>query len=330
MGLLEKVEKKNAVAASSPAPLKKKQQKKQAIKHAVKKKASPAHVAEPAIEKPSPAPQQVVTMKDLKALIEQRLKTTPPEPTNYGTSPVSGKLASGKARADPWERLPSGIPGLDEIMEGGFRKNTVTLIVGGAGSGKSILSMQYLVHGIEKHKETGVYISFEESKEKILSEFKRFGWDLEKKVKDKKLIILQYTPEQVGDVLKAGGGIIRDTIESIHAKRLVIDSLTAFSLLYKDELSRRKACLQLFESLARWDMTTLMTEEKDVDPDKQISSETEFSVDGVILLYHIRKGDIRERAIEVIKLRGTNHATKLFPVRIDNHGLIVYPEGTVF
>ncbi|MAG47612.1 hypothetical protein CL617_03325 [archaeon] len=228
------------------------------------------------------------------------------------------------------DRVATGIPGLDEVMEGGLRKHTVNIIGGGAGSGKSICSMQYLVNGIENYKENGVYISFEESENRILEDYEGFDWKLKDKIKNKQLAILNYSPEQVNKVLEAGGGVIRDTVDAIKAKRLVIDSVTAFSLLYNSGLERRKALLQLFEAIGKWGVTAMLIAEQEEDPDQHHASTIEFEVDGVILLYNIRKGDIRERSLEVFKMRATQHAGRIFPMRIDESGITIYPKETVF
>lgn len=228
------------------------------------------------------------------------------------------------------DRVPTGISGFDEVIEGGLIKNSCTLVGGGAGCGKTIFCMQFLVNGIDKSDEPGIFITFEESPADILEEFRRFNWDIEKKIKDKKLVILHFSPEEVNKFLESGGGIVRDTIESIDAKRLVIDSLTAFTLLFKDELTTRKAVLNLFESMQKWNVTTLLTSEQEPDPDKHQSTLMEFEVDGVILLYNVRKGDIRERSLEVFKMRATQHSAKIFPMKIDDTGIIIYPEETIF
>ena len=215
-------------------------------------------------------------------------------------------------------------------MERGFKPASVNLIGGGAGSGKSILCMQFLVDGIDNHNENGIYISFEESEEKIIEDFKRFGWNLEEKIRNKQLIIMYYTPEQVEKVLEAGGGLVRDAIESINAKRLVLDSLTAFTLLHDNELAKRKAVLKLFDAVHNWGVTALLTSEQEPDPEKHVSMIMEFETDGVILLYNVRKGDIRERSLEVFKMRGVHHAAKIFPMKIDDNGITIFPEETVF
>ena len=227
-------------------------------------------------------------------------------------------------------RVPSGIEGLDEVMEGGLRKGTVNLVGGGAGCGKSILSMQYLVEGIRKFDEAGMYISFEENPEKIIQDFASFGWPLKEYVEKKKLVILYYTPEQVERFLESGGGIVRDTIETLGIKRMVVDSLTAFSLLFVSELEKTKGILKLFDSIHDWGVTSLMTSEQEPNPTLHKSTVIEFQVDGVLLLYNIRKGDIRERSIEIFKMRATKHSAKIFPMQITDTGVTIYPEEPVF
>lgn len=227
-------------------------------------------------------------------------------------------------------RVPTGIEGLDEVMEGGLRLGTVNLVGGGAGCGKSILSMQYLVEGIRKYDEAGMYISFEENPEKIIQDFRSFGWDLKQYVADKKLIILYYTPEQVERFLESGGGIVRDLIETLAVKRMVVDSLTAFSLLFPTELEKTKGILKLFDSIHDWGVTSLMTSEQEPNPSMHKSTVIEFQVDGVVLLYNIRKGDIRERSLEIFKMRATKHSAKIFPMQITDTGVTIYPEEPVF
>ena len=240
------------------------------------------------------------------------------------------KRKNGEQKTYSKDRISTGVPGLDDIMEGGFRINTVNLIGGGAGCGKSIFCMQFLVDGIERYDEPGVYISFEENEDKLLKDFERFNWNLKKKIDEKKLAILYYTPEQVERVLEAGGGVVRDVIEGINAKRLVIDSLTAFTLLFETEFQKRKAVLALYDVIQKWGCTALMTSEQEPDPEKHKSTIMEFETDGVILLYNIRKGDIRERSLEIFKMRATKHAQKIFPMKITENGLVIYPGEEVF
>lgn len=227
-------------------------------------------------------------------------------------------------------RVATGIRGFDGVMQGGFLKNSVNMVAGGSGTGKSILCMQFLVNGIEKFNEPGVYISFEERPEKILRDMRNFNWNLEDKIKKKKLAILYYTPEQVEKVLTTGAGTVRDVVESIGAKRLVIDSITAFLLLHNRELDRRRALLKLFDIITKWGCTALLTSEHEQNPVQHKAGALEFEVDSVIILYYVQKGDMRQRAIEIFKMRATKHATKIFPMQITDNGIVVFPEESVF
>ena len=228
------------------------------------------------------------------------------------------------------ERCPTGVPGFDEVIEGGFERPSINLVGGGAGTGKSIFCTQFIINGIEQYNEPGIYISFEENKGKFFKHMKRFGWNLDKHEKEGKFVYVEYTPAQVKQLLQEGGGLIENLIMQTKAKRIIIDSLTAFSLLYPNELTRRQATIDLFSLFNKWAITVLMTMETESDPEKHKSSTLEFVVDSVILIYNVRKGDIRERSLEVRKMRGTKHAAKIFPITIADKGMVVFPEETIF
>ena len=100
-------------------------------------------------------------------------------------------------------RVPTGIPGLDKLIQGGLVKNSANLVAGGTGTGKTIFAIQFLVEGV-KRKEPGIYITFEEKKKKVYLDMLEFGWDLEKYEKEGLFNFLEYTPEQVKNILTEG------------------------------------------------------------------------------------------------------------------------------
>ncbi|MBM3200251.1 hypothetical protein FJZ53_04900 [Candidatus Woesearchaeota archaeon] len=228
------------------------------------------------------------------------------------------------------ERVPTGIPGLDELMSGGFEKESVNIVSGGAGTGKSIFAMQFLVNGVTKFNQPGVFVTFEEEKKKVQKHMLNLGWDLKKLEGEDKITIIEYTPEKVEQMLKEGGGDIEWTITKTGAKRIVIDSLTAFSLLFHDELARRESMLSLFRIISRWGCTALLIVEHESDFEKHEDLDIDFEADGIILLYYIRKGDVRNRALEILKLRGSKHASRIFPMKITDAGVRIYPDEAVF
>ncbi len=228
------------------------------------------------------------------------------------------------------ERVPTGVKGLDEAMSGGFIRDSINLIAGGPGSGKSIFALQYLIKGIVEHNEHGLYLTFEERRNKLVQYMENFGWDLEKLEKEKKLRIIEISPKDVRKAVhNKNFGLRYGTVKYIKAKRVVIDSINAYSLLFPTELAKREAHINLFEMLRSWGVTVLLVAEYDVEEDK--GSPLDFEVDGILRLYNFKRGDTRNRAIEIYKLRGSRHSTKTFPLEIvDKEGIRVYPEQNVF
>lgn len=221
------------------------------------------------------------------------------------------------------ERISSGITNFDELIHGGFEKNSTNLLVGNSGSGKSIFAMQFLMQGIKKGEKC-LYITFEEKKEEFFSNMKEFGWNLSELEKQGKFTFLEYTPEKVKTMLEEGGGVIESIVLRKKIKRVAIDSITSFELLFEKDLKRREIALALFNMLRKWDCTSLLTYEGDPFRDKKASSRTlEFESDSIILLYFIRTKGQRERYIEILKMRGTKHSRKIYPFSIEKSGIVI-------
>ena len=223
------------------------------------------------------------------------------------------------------KRISIGIPKLDNLISGGFKKNSVNLVAGGAGTGKTIFATQFIIEGIKKG-EPGIYITFEEKKKKYYEDMKGFGWDMEKYEKEGKFVFLEYTPEQVKKILTEGGGIVESVLEKIKAKRIVIDSITSFALLYEDELTKKEASLALFELIDKWDCTGILTSQDESKDENTISAALEFEVDGIIILYHVKKEGIRRRALEILKMRGTKIPEKTISMDITSKGIKINPK----
>ncbi len=221
-------------------------------------------------------------------------------------------------------RVATGIKGLDKLMGGGFRKDSTNLLLGGTGTGKTIFAMQFIVEGIEKYDEPGVYISYEEDKDEIYETMLQFGWNLKKYEEDKKFAYIQTTPEQIERVVLTGRGRIKEAVEEIHAKRIVIDSITPFVLLSKDELTKREQLLRLFRMIKEWDCTALVISEHEAVAEHPSSEDIEYEVDGIIMLYYQIEQGVRKRALEVLKLRDIKHEEKIFPMEITKEGIVVY------
>lgn len=228
------------------------------------------------------------------------------------------------------ERVPTGVTGFDDIVSGGFERDSIVLVGGDSGTGKTIFGLEFLYHGIDEFNEPGAFISFAESKEAVYRHAKTFGWDFAKFEKEGKFAFIRYEPHEVMKVIEEGGGTIRDTIESIGAKRLVIDSLSAYTLLFADPYKASEAVLDLFDMLKAWNCTSIVISEELVTLEKRKTDRSEFLADGIVYMYHIRKESVRTRAIEVLKLRDTKIVERLFPMQITSTGITIFPEAQVF
>lgn len=231
--------------------------------------------------------------------------------------PVSEKSSNNE------ERIATGIKNFDSLIEGGFAKNSTNLVVGSSGSGKTIFAVEFLIEGM-KNRENCLYITFEEGKGEFYANMLEFGWDLSEYEKEGKFFFLEYTPEKVKTMLEEGGGSIESIVLTKKIKRIVIDSITSFELLFEKELEKRESALSLFSMLSKWDCTSLLTYEGTPSPEKKVTSRVlDFESDAIVLLYFVREKKQRVRYLEVLKMRGTKHSLSIYPFSIDKTGIVV-------
>lgn len=229
------------------------------------------------------------------------------------------------------ERVPTGIEGLDDLMEGGVEKGSSVLLLGSAGSGKTLFGLQFLYRGAKDHGEPGIFISFEEDRESLFRHSSHFNWDLEKLEKQGLFRVLKYKPHQVEKLMKEGGGFIKDLIKSLKAERLVLDSVTSYGLLFKDEYAQREGILELFEMLQKWGCTSIIIDELPATPTDIREDHVGFLADAIIAMYYMKEGtSTRTHACEILKMRGTQHTNKLLALRFEKDGIVVHPDVEVF
>ncbi|MFH0860166.1 MAG: ATPase domain-containing protein [Candidatus Altiarchaeota archaeon] len=225
--------------------------------------------------------------------------------------------------------MKSGIPGLDEMIEGGFRRNSTTLVSGGCGSGKSTFCMQFVYSGAAAG-EPGVYITFEEFPENMKESMLRYGWNIDEMEKKKQMKILRLDPMEVVHVIKEDYGPIVNAVSELKAKRVVIDSMSSIEAMIENDFEKRRNVLELTRWLKDNNCTSLLIGESEQDPNVYSRQGViEFAVDGVIVLYNIRRESARHRALEVLKMRGTNHMNKIVPFVIKD-GIELMPKQKLF
>jgi len=221
------------------------------------------------------------------------------------------------------DRAKTGIPGLDDMVRGGFVRNSTVLVEGGTGSGKTLFCLQYLHQGATQYNEPGVFISFAESEEMIFQHGKLFGWDFKNLTQSNQFSVIRYQPHEIVKIIDEGGGVIRDTVEALGAKRLAIDSLTAYEMMFENKYKANESILSLLEILRKWRTTSLVTSESSINPVRDSKGRLGFLTDGIIHLYYLRKKIHRERAIEIVKMRDTNHSDEIHSLSLDTSGLKV-------
>ncbi len=226
-------------------------------------------------------------------------------------------------------RVPTGIPGLDELIEGGFLEGSSILVSGGPGTGKTILAMQYLYKGAEQYKEPGIYITMEEGPTNLWWNMKSFHWNITKYEQEGLMKIYRMgmiDPKDFGIRFKDEMKRIKEMAQQMNAKRLVIDSTTAFAMWMNSDEQIRYSLFKLAEELKELKVTTLMTSETMGGRDQYSRfGVEEFIADGVISLYFLPP----QRAMFVRKMRGTKHDQKVHPYDISEKGIEVYPREEV-
>jgi len=234
-------------------------------------------------------------------------------------------MVKGKSKAAESEngRVPTGIPGLDRLIEGGFVRRSSVLIRGDTGTAKTIFCLQFLYHGAKNMDEPGVLISFAESSDAIFHHGRKFGWDLEGLAKKNMFEVIRYDPHEVVKIMDEGGGLIRDTVESLGARRIAIDSLTAYQLFFENQYKSNQSVLGLFEMLKKWNVTAVVTSELPVSVSHETKDRLGFLTEGIINLYHMRRQSSRIRALEVIKMRDTSHNEEVNLFAITKEGIKV-------
>jgi len=222
------------------------------------------------------------------------------------------------------QRVPSGIEGLDTLIEGGFLRGDIILVAGGTGSGKTIFSMQYIYNGATRYGEKGVYATFEEDSKTLRRNMLRFGFDLEKLEREGTIKIIDL--EALKDEgFSANMDFILGALEEINGKRLVIDSLTAFLSGCKEKFEYRTLMHLFYRILKMRGYTTLITCSVSFGTDKLGIGIEEFVADSVVFLENVFDGLELKKKFLIRKMRGTDHSVKYHNVILTDKGMQIVP-----
>jgi circadian clock protein KaiC len=230
----------------------------------------------------------------------------------------------------PLAKAPTGIPGLDEITNGGLPRGRPTLVCGGAGCGKTLLAMEFLVRGALQFDEPGVFMSFEETEDDLVENAQSLGFDL-KRLASRRRLLLDHVRLERTELTEAGeydleGLFIRlgHAIDSIHAKRVVLDTIELLFSGLSDRLTVRAELARLFRWLKTKGVTAIVTGERNGDHLTRHGLE-EYVSDCVIVLDQRVLEQSATRRLRILKYRGSAHGGNEMPFLIDDHGVSVLP-----
>ncbi len=227
-------------------------------------------------------------------------------------------------------KAPTGITGFDEITGGGIPRGRPTLVSGGAGCGKTLFSMEFLVRGATEFAEPGLFVSFEENEQELAQNVASLGFDLADLIK-RRLLIMDFVRAEQSEIDETGdydleGLFIRlaHSIDRIKAKRVVLDTIEALFAALPSELILRSELRRLFRWLKDRGVTAIITAERGDGAFTRHGLE-EYVSDCVILLDHRVIQQVSTRRLRVVKYRGSVHGTNEYPFLIDESGFSVLP-----
>ncbi len=231
-------------------------------------------------------------------------------------------------------RLTTGIAGFDQIADGGLPENRSTLVAGTAGSGKTVLALQFLLAGVRGFEQPGVFVTFEETPQDLMHNVSSFGWDLEGLVKCGKIAVVDATPEPGLETVAIGMydltallARIESAVRRVNAKRVILDAVGALFPQLSDAGVVRRELHRILAGLRQLGVTTLVTLER-TEEDGGVGrfGVEEFVADNVILLRNRLEHEKRRRTIEILKFRGALHQKGEYPYTIDpEDGVTIMP-----
>jgi circadian clock protein KaiC len=220
-------------------------------------------------------------------------------------------------------RTPTGIPKLDELLEGGFPSDSMVLLAGYPGSGKTTFSAQFIYSGAMEYGARGVYVCFSETKATFLRNMMRFGWDFERFEKDNRITILDLAvTRETG--LQTNLNTIMESMTSLKANRLVIDSFSAVNMALKESIDIRTMIHLLYKFLKRANCVSILVMDQPWGSTSIGQGISEFLADGIIHLdAYFDRGKKLRRRLRIVKMRGTNHAMVPHEYDITDEGFVL-------
>ena len=225
----------------------------------------------------------------------------------------------------------TGINGLDEMLHGGVPDASITSIVGPTGSGKTIMSLQFLHANLLQGKKC-LYISAAHTLEELVTNSLKFGWDFAPYIENQMLIVKTFEPVSIiclGTEVTLTSKYLDELPEYLHshtADVVILDSITEFLMLCKNDIERRARILNMFQLIKGKGSNALITAESDTNTNKSTFGTIEFVADGIISLQRVQSKNLAEliHIIRIIKMRWMKHSREIRQYDITDTGIEVY------
>jgi circadian clock protein KaiC len=232
----------------------------------------------------------------------------------------------------PLARVPTGIVGLDEMLQGGIPAGHLVLVTGLPGTGKTTLALQFLFAGIARG-ERGIFLSLDEDAESLMASARGFGLPIDAAMTDGRFEVLRLDPQETKqNIHRLQGEFVAD-LRRRGAQRLVVDSVSLLHMLSEDETGRRTTLFALASACREAGLTAIFTAEADpLHPEVSRDGLSEYIADGVLVLGYTRDNDGRRisLALRILKMRRTAHTRTVQPYAITARGIEVNAKAVDF
>lgn len=220
-------------------------------------------------------------------------------------------------------RVRTGVPGLDEMLSGGFLEGSTVLLLGAPGTGKTTLGLQFLYNGIVQENEPGLFITFEEFPYALLRDAQGHKWDLRALEEANKLRIIFTSPQILLTSLQSASSPLNRTIREWDVRRIVLDSITHFTRMTSDPNRLREICGTVINGLKRERVTSILTSETQTGLLNLDQDKLGYVVDTILMTRYVEVDSALQRAIMVLKMRGSEHASGIYQFEIQQGGVQV-------
>jgi KaiC domain protein len=228
--------------------------------------------------------------------------------------------------------LKTGVMGLDEMLCGGIPEGHTVAVLGSPGTGKSTFALQFIYTGLQNN-ENCVYMSLEESEENLMKTGMIFGWDLKPYLDNKKLTLINFNRFNFKEMINRFESDLPKLMKSLNIKRLVIDPMTLYEMIYDTESERHDHIFNFTQVIKDLGITVVMTSE--ISKENPYCSKyglIEYITDGVIIMRQVRREDLIAVTtfIEVLKMRHIDHSKDIKPYSITKTGIVVHSNSGVY